>query len=60
MQNVIIFFRNQTKWAKWISTKYFKIIILISFLKILTYQKETKLSDNEILKIICHIIFWTK
>lgn len=54
------FYKNQTKWTKWISTEYFKIIILSSFLKILTYQKENKLSDNEIMKIIYRIIFWTK
>lgn len=34
-----------------------KLLFLISFLKILTYQKENKVSDNEIMKSIYRIIF---
>lgn len=60
MQNVIIFSETRQNEPSESLPSILKLLFLISFLKILTYQKENKVSDNEIMKSIYRIIFWTK
>lgn len=57
MQIVIIFSETRQNEASESLPSILKLLFLISFLKILTYLKENKLSDNEIMKIIYRVIF---